>query len=80
MDLILLTDKELVEVRSALKNLAIEKEHRVENIKLFESLFKTWSHNPISTITLCLLAQQYELSYRLIITFAEVEIDLETLT
>ena len=80
LDLILLTDQELLEVRDILKNIPIDKQNREENIRLFESLFKTWAHNTISTITLSLLAQQYELAYNLILTFAEGEVDIEVLT
>ena len=37
--------------------------------ELFFTLFKTWSYNPISTLTLCLLSRNYKLAYRLIPRF-----------
>lgn len=80
LDQILLTDKELSEVRKTLKNISTDKENRELNYKLFESFFRTWVYNPVSTITFCFLTQQYELAYRIICSFADNEIDLETLT
>lgn len=43
--------------------------------KLFFALFKTWSLNPVSTLTLCLLSKNYELAYRLIPRFTQIEMD-----
>lgn len=43
--------------------------------KLFFTLFKTWSYNPVSTLTLCLLSRNYKLSYRLIMRFTRIEMD-----
>lgn len=40
----------------------------------FSSLFFCWSHNPVATFGLCLLAQCYDLSARLILKFAEVDV------
>jgi len=80
LDFILLTDEELYEVRKTLKDISTDKENLEQNVKLFESFFRTWSYNSVSTITLCLLSQQYELAYRIICYFAEIEIDVETLT
>jgi len=80
LDFILLTDEDLIEVRKTLKNISIDRENSENNTKLFESFFRTWSYNSISTLTLCLLSQQYELAYKIICYFAEVEIDVDTLT
>jgi len=80
LDQILLTDKELSEVRKTLKNISTDKESKENNVKLFESFYRTWAYNPVSTITLCFLTQQYELAYRIICSFAETEIDIDTLT
>ena len=30
--------------------------------QLFNTLFRCWSHNPVATFALCLLAEAYELS------------------
>jgi vacuole morphology and inheritance protein 14 len=43
--------------------------------QLFYALFKTWSYNPVSTLTLCLLTKNYELAYRLIPRFTMIELD-----
>ena len=31
---------------------------------LFVALYKSWSHNPVATFSLCLLAQAYEVATR----------------
>ncbi|KAI9654603.1 MAG: hypothetical protein M1831_005364 [Alyxoria varia] len=41
---------------------------------LFMVLFKAWCHNPIATISLCLLGQAYEPAYNILQTFADVEL------
>ena len=41
---------------------------------MFSVIFRSWCHNPVATLSLCLLAQAYELSSELISNFAEVEI------
>jgi len=43
--------------------------------ELFFKLFKTWSYNPISTLTLCLLSKNYKLAYNLIPRFTMIEMD-----
>jgi hypothetical protein len=43
--------------------------------ELFFALFKTWSLNPVSTLTLCLLSKNYELAYHLVHRFTEIEMD-----
>jgi vacuole morphology and inheritance protein 14 len=45
-----------------------------ENQVMFISLFHCWCHNPVATFSLCLLSQAYELSSKLILKFAEVDI------
>lgn len=47
--------------------------------KLFFTLFKTWSYNPISTLTLCLLSKNYKLACRLIPRFTQIEMDTSKL-
>lgn len=48
----------------------------VENKEeLFFHLFKTWSYNPISTLTLCLLSKNYKLAYNLLPRFTLIEMD-----
>jgi vacuole morphology and inheritance protein 14 len=50
-------------------------EYAATKEELFFKLFKTWSYNPISTLTLCLLSKNYELAYNLIPRFTEIEMD-----
>ena len=49
-------------------------ENENDNINLFISLFYCWSNNPVATFSLCLLSQAYDLSAKLILKFAEVDI------
>ncbi|MPC44386.1 Protein VAC14 [Portunus trituberculatus] len=51
---ILLTSKELFSLRIQLKDLSTP-----ESCELFVKLYRSWSHNPVATLTLCLLTQNY---------------------
>ena len=42
-------------------------------------MWPTWSFNPVSTLVLCLMSRNYELAYRLIPRFTEIEMDTEKL-
>lgn len=53
----------------------VQPEYASSKEELFFTLFKTWSTNPISTLTLCLLSRNYELAYRLIPRFTQIEMD-----
>lgn len=55
LNTILLTSGELFELRAKLKELA-DKGSR----ELFTSLYTSWAHNPVATIALCLLSQNYK--------------------
>jgi len=61
LNMILLTSKELLGLRNSIKKCTTD-----EGQKLFLDLFKSWCHNPIATLTLCLLANQYKLSSYLV--------------
>ncbi|KAK6643734.1 hypothetical protein RUM43_005244 [Polyplax serrata] len=54
LNIILLTSSELFELRNKLKDLSTK-----ESWKLFESLYYCWCHNPVATVALCLLSQNY---------------------
>eukprot|EP00350_Pseudokeronopsis_sp_OXSARD2_P005317 CAMPEP_0170549730 /NCGR_PEP_ID=MMETSP0211-20121228/7882_1 /TAXON_ID=311385 /ORGANISM="Pseudokeronopsis sp., Strain OXSARD2" /LENGTH=173 /DNA_ID=CAMNT_0010855921 /DNA_START=58 /DNA_END=579 /DNA_ORIENTATION=- len=54
-------------------------EHVNSKDELFMTLFSTWSYNPISTLTLCLLSRNYELAYNLIPRFTMIELDTSKL-
>ena len=58
---ILLTAPELFELRDALKDFETKESH-----SLFVCLYKTWCHNPIAAVALCLLSQNYEHAYNLV--------------
>lgn len=60
LDIFLLTFAETETLRSKLKT---EQEDRV----LFKQLFPTWCFNPVSLLTLCITAENFELSYHLIL-------------
>ena len=48
--------QDLIVLRRELKNIKyIEKEQNEQNVILFETLYNTWTYNPISTLTLCFL-------------------------
>ena len=71
LNLILLTAPELGSLRKTLKDASHLRGGRTDS---FEALFKCWSHNSVSTFSLCLLAEAYDLSAALILKFAEVDV------
>jgi vacuole morphology and inheritance protein 14 len=44
-----------------------------DSLKVFVILFRCWSHNPVATFSLCLLAQAYDLSFALVKRFSRME-------
>ena len=62
LNLILLTSSELFQLRNRLKK-SLQSDSGKE---LFVTLYKSWCHNPMSTLSLCLLAQAYELGSALV--------------
>jgi vacuole morphology and inheritance protein 14 len=75
LDLILLTAPELAELRALLKG-ALSPTATPEAREIFTTVYRAWCRNPVSTFSLCLLAQAYELAHALIHKFAEAEITL----
>ncbi|KAH8306352.1 hypothetical protein KR018_008748 [Drosophila ironensis] len=75
LNIILLTSTELFELRTSLRNISNEK-----SADLFQCLYKSWAHCPVSTLSLCLLSQSYQHVSRLVTLFSDVEITLELLT
>ncbi|GES94101.1 ARM repeat-containing protein [Rhizophagus clarus] len=71
---ILITTPELSDLRKRLKNLETKDEQM-----LFTALYKSWCHNPVSTFSLCLLAQAYEHAANLLQSFADLEITVNLL-
>ncbi|ALC45820.1 CG5608, partial [Drosophila busckii] len=74
LNMILLTSTELFELRTSLRDISNEK-----SADLFQCLYKSWVHCPVSTLSLCLLAQSYQHVSELVVLFADVEITLELL-
>jgi len=73
LNLILLTATELSALRDTLKH-SFQPTANAEDRAVFSQLFMCWSHNPVATLSLCLLAQAYDLASSLVQRFAEVEI------
>jgi vacuole morphology and inheritance protein 14 len=74
LNMILITAPELSDLRACLKNIESK-----EGSKLFIALYKSWAHNPISLLSLCLLCQQYEHAFNLMLTFGDLEISVSFL-
>lgn len=72
---ILLTSTELFELRNKLKELKTE-----ESWSLFICLYKSWCHNPVATVSLCLLTQNYKHASDLLRLFGDLEVTVEFLT
>eukprot|EP00743_Colponemidia_sp_Colp-15_P004953 GILK01005338.1.p1 GENE.GILK01005338.1~~GILK01005338.1.p1 ORF type:complete len:691 (-),score=126.29 GILK01005338.1:140-2212(-) len=77
LNLILLTAPELSDLRSILKQCV--QTPNGKGLDVFQALFKSWCHCTVSTLSLCLLAQAYELASALVNKFAEMEITVSTL-
>ncbi|XP_034938910.1 protein VAC14 homolog [Chelonus insularis] len=75
LNVILLTSSELFELRNKLKDLKNE-----ESRKLFVCLYESWCHNPVATVALCLLGQNYSHACDLVKSFANIEVTVEFLT
>ncbi|XP_033222290.1 protein VAC14 homolog isoform X2 [Belonocnema kinseyi] len=75
LNVILLTSSELFELRCKLKDLNSE-----ESCNLFVCLYESWSHNPVATVALCLLSQNYAHACDLIKAFENIEVTVELLT
>lgn len=74
LNLILVASHELQPLRKRLRSLDSK-----ENQKLFVQLHRSWSHNAISALCLCLLTQSYEHAYNVLRIFADLEISLSML-
>ncbi|OCT84671.1 hypothetical protein XELAEV_18022826mg [Xenopus laevis] len=72
---ILLTSSELFQLRSQLKDLQTP-----ESCNLFCCLYRSWCHNPVATVSLCFLTQNYQHAYNLIQKFGDLEVTVDFLT
>ncbi|XP_033115389.1 protein VAC14 homolog isoform X1 [Anneissia japonica] len=75
LNTILLTSTELFELRNQLKDLKTK-----EICSLFCCLYKTWCHNPVATVSLCFLTQNYKHACDIIFHFGELEVTVDFLT
>ncbi|CAB3376141.1 Hypothetical predicted protein [Cloeon dipterum] len=71
---ILLTSSDLAHLRKDLQLLKT-----AESASLFVCLYKTWCHNPVATVSLCLLTQCYAHASTLIKSFGDLEVTVEFL-
>uniref|UniRef100_H2YAI8 Vacuolar protein 14 C-terminal Fig4-binding domain-containing protein n=1 Tax=Ciona savignyi TaxID=51511 RepID=H2YAI8_CIOSA len=74
LNTILMTSSELSELREKLKNKSGK-----ENSDLFCCLYKSWCHNPIAAICLCLLTQNYQHCCTLLQKFSDFELTVDLL-
>ncbi|KAG9284230.1 hypothetical protein G9A89_002040 [Geosiphon pyriformis] len=74
LNIILITSPELSDLRKRLKSLETK-----DGQMLFTIIYKSWSHNPVATFSLCLLAQAYEHAANLLQSFAELDITVNIL-
>ncbi|XP_015224121.1 protein VAC14 homolog isoform X1 [Lepisosteus oculatus] len=74
LNTILLTSAELFQLRNQLKDL-----HTQESCTLFCCLYRSWCHNPVATVSLCFLTQNYKHAYDLIQKFGDLEVTVDFL-
>uniref|UniRef100_A0A3Q1MIG5 Protein VAC14 homolog n=1 Tax=Bos taurus TaxID=9913 RepID=A0A3Q1MIG5_BOVIN len=75
LNTILLTSTELFQLRNQLKDLKTP-----ESRNLFCCLYRSWCHNPVTTVSLCFLTQNYRHAYDLIQKFGDLEVTVDFLT
>lgn len=74
LNMILLTSSELFDLRNQLRELATP-----ESCSLFSCLYQSWCHNPVATVSLCLLTQNYQHACDLLMVFGHLEVNVEFL-
>lgn len=74
LNTILLTSAELFQLRNQLKDLRTP-----ESLTLFCCLYRSWCHNPVATVSLCFLTQNYKHAYDLIQKFGDLEVTVDFL-
>lgn len=67
----LMTASELFNLRKKLRN--------NDDIMFFNMIFKSWCCNPVSAISLCLVAENYELAYLVLQSYANHELKINDL-
>lgn len=74
LNTILLTSAELFQLRNQLKDL-----RTAESRTLFCCLYRSWCHNPVATVSLCFLTQNYKHAFELIQKFGDLEVTVDFL-
>uniref|UniRef100_A0ACB8EBM4 PtdIns(3,5)P(2) sythesis regulation factor n=2 Tax=Sphaerodactylus townsendi TaxID=933632 RepID=A0ACB8EBM4_9SAUR len=74
LNTILLTSSELFQLRNQLNDLKT-----LESRNLFCCLYRSWCHNPVTTVSLCFLTQNYKHAYDLIQKFGDLEVTVDFL-
>ena len=73
LNIILFTAPELVGLRNMLKEAWVVNASAASRT-LFDTLYRSWCHSPVSVLSLCLLSQAYDLSSDLVMRFSEIEV------
>lgn len=74
LNTILLTSTELFDMRNQLKSLSTP-----ESCVLFCSLYQSWCHSPVATVSLCYLSQNYRHACDLLLSFGDLEVTVDFL-
>ena len=75
LNMFLLTSNDTEDLRNLLKN--IQKTTNLEEKYFFEKLFSIWCINPVSCLILCLIAEDFELTYHLLSKFGKIQLNQE---
>ena len=57
------------------KSLIKSENQNPENIKLFSKFYNVWSFNPISLLIYCIITENFELSYNIILNLVKVKLE-----
>eukprot|EP01135_Chromosphaera_perkinsii_P002419 Nk52_evm25s223 gene=Nk52_evmTU25s223 len=76
---ILLTSTEMGGLRRKLQTLNCAQGDAKSSSQLFEALYRTWCHDPVATVSLCLLTQNYRHVYSLLMKFSTMELTVDLL-
>lgn len=75
LNMILLTSNDTEGLRKLLKN--VQKTTNEDDKLFFKKLFKIWCINPVSCLILCLIAEDFELSFHLLNKFGNIKLNQE---
>ena len=75
LNMLLLTSNDTEDLRNLLKN--IQTTTNLEEKYCFEKLFSIWCINPVSCLILCLIAEDFELTYHLLSKFGKIQLNQE---